>query len=110
MALPKLSAQQRIVNPDGTPSSLFLRFMEETRTGQAAVDAAQEELIQALADAVEAIEAAQAAALAAQEAAEVAQTAADTAQASAEAADAAVDVANLAIAELDDRVTALEAP
>lgn len=42
MALPKLSAQQGIVNPNGTPSSPFLEFMEQARTAQEATDARQD--------------------------------------------------------------------
>lgn len=102
-ALPTLSAQQPIVGPDGRPTTAFLLFMEKTRTAQAETDAGQQELLDALAEAVAAIQAAQAAAAAAQEAAEQATQAATEAQ-------DAVAVANLAIANLDDRVSALEAP
>jgi len=42
MALPRLSAQQQIVKPDLTPSSLFLLFMEELRTMQEGIDARQD--------------------------------------------------------------------
>lgn len=75
MALPKLSAQQPIVNPDRKPSSPFLFFMERTRSEQEATDARQDEadaaiqaLIQALQEAVAAIQVALQTAQAAQEA------------------------------------------
>jgi len=56
MALPKLSAQQPITRPDLTPSTPFLLFMEKTREAQQATDAAQQELIDGLAQAVEDIQ------------------------------------------------------
>lgn len=78
--LPKLSAQQPIVNPDRKPSSPFLQFMEATRSTQLATDERQDaadaailQLISDLSDAVDAIAAAQAAADAAQAAASAAQ-------------------------------------
>lgn len=40
--LPKLSAQQPIVNPDRKPSSPFLQFMEATRSTQEATDTRQD--------------------------------------------------------------------
>lgn len=49
MALPRLSAQQPIVNPDRKPSSPFLQFMEKTRTTQEATDARQDASDDALA-------------------------------------------------------------
>jgi hypothetical protein len=42
MTLPVLSAQQPIVNPDRRPSSLFLRFMNETRLEQIRTDQRQD--------------------------------------------------------------------
>jgi hypothetical protein len=109
MALPKLSAQQPIVTSDGKPTSTFLQFMEEARNGQAAVDEGQQALIDALAAAVDAIQQAQAAADAAEDAALAAQDSATAAQGSATAALEAVAEVDLAINNLNDRVTALEA-
>lgn len=48
MALPKLSAQQPIVNPDRMPSSPFLQFMEVARTTQMATDERQDAVDQEL--------------------------------------------------------------
>ena len=91
MALPKLSAQQSIVNPNGTPSSPFLLFMEKTRTEQAATDAAQAELIADLAAAIVDIQAALAAAAVADAKAVVADGKAVAAQTDADAAQTTVD-------------------
>ena len=79
MALPVLSAQQPIVNPDRRPSSLFLRFMEETRREQIRTDAAQDETVAALAAIVEQLRVILINVQVAQQAANVAQETADTA-------------------------------
>ena len=48
MALPKLSAQSPIVQPDRKPTSGFLEFMEQTRRAQTATDENQDQTDQAL--------------------------------------------------------------
>lgn len=91
MALPKLSAQQPIVNPDRRPSSPFLQFMEAARSSQILTDETQDQILADLAQAVADILAAQATADAADIKATAAQTDADAALTTANAADAAVD-------------------
>lgn len=78
-SLPRLSAQQPIAVAGGKPSSLFLRFMEATRTAQEATDATQSENIAAIQQILAGLQAATQGTQAAQAAANVAQATADEA-------------------------------
>lgn len=105
MALPKLSAQQRITNPDGTPSSPFLQFMERARSEQIATDEAQAALIAGLAAAIVDIQAALDAAAVADAKAVVADDKAVAAQAD---ADSALTLASDAVADAADALLAVD--